>query len=73
MSEQRFDVIIDEKDEDGNDMPDGRSRLLVFRDGKKVAEHWDGGEPEDQFFFRDWSWVPSALEQAYKWGQEDGK
>lgn len=22
---------------------------------------WDGGEPEDQYFFRRWSWVPGLL------------
>lgn len=32
----------------------------------------DGGEPEDQTFYRDWSWVPQALEDAYRRGHQDG-
>ena len=23
--------------------------------------HWDGGEPEDQYYFRKWGWVPGLL------------
>lgn len=23
--------------------------------------HWDGGEPEDNYFFRSWGWVPGLL------------
>lgn len=23
--------------------------------------HWDGGEPEDQYYFRKWAWVPGLL------------
>lgn len=28
----------------------------------------DGGEPEDQSLYRDWSWVASALERAFNLG-----
>jgi len=34
--------------------PDGRVARVV---------EWDGGEPEDQSFARDWSWVPDVLNQ----------
>ena len=33
---------------------------------------FDGGEPEDNSFIRDWSWVPGALEQAYEEGFSRG-
>ena len=46
--------------------------LSIMRNYKTIEEHADGGEPEDQSFGRDWSWVPEALEQAYKYGLEDG-
>lgn len=32
----------------------------------------DGGEPEDQIFRRDWSWVAPALQDAFELGQETG-
>lgn len=28
--------------------------------------HWDGGEPEDNYFFRSWSWVPHLLNTERK-------
>ena len=45
--------------------------LLVLHDGK-VTEHWDGGEPEDASFGRDWSWIPPTIDTAYKAGVTDG-
>ena len=33
----------------------------------------DGGEPEDQTLWRDWSWVVPALHQAYEDGKNDYK
>ncbi len=50
-----------------------RQKLEVHRNGELVEEYSDGGEPEDNSFIRDWSWVPDMIEQAYKWGLEDGK
>lgn len=32
----------------------------------------DGGEPEDQLFRRDWSWVAPALQDAYDRGKRNG-
>lgn len=32
----------------------------------------DGGEPEDQSFRRDWSWVPDELQKAYDAGYRKG-
>jgi hypothetical protein len=49
-----------------------RNELIVEHNGKVIEEHWDGGEPEDNTFSRDWSWVAGAIERAYKLGLEDG-
>jgi hypothetical protein len=32
----------------------------------------DGGDPEDQILVRDWSWVVTALNEAYEKGVHDG-
>ena len=34
---------------------------------------YDGGEPEDQLLVRDWSWVTSALDAAYRRGLSKSK
>ena len=33
----------------------------------------DGGEPEDNSFYRDWAWVVGELNAAYERGLKDGK
>jgi uncharacterized lipoprotein NlpE involved in copper resistance len=48
-------------------------RLQVVRDGTVIREEADCGEPEDQSFCRDWSWVETALREAYAFGLEDGR
>ena len=50
---------------------DWRSELII-EDDNGTREHWDGGEPEDNTFGRDWNWVPQELERAYKQGLKDG-
>lgn len=47
--------------------------LLVRRtaDGTETEIGSDGGEPEDQYFFRDWSWVPDALQAVEDRANED--
>lgn len=45
--------------------------LKVFHNDKLIMEHYDGGEPEDNMFSRDWNWVPSAIETVYNLGRED--
>jgi hypothetical protein len=52
---------------------DYRSKLTIIVDNEVSNEFWDGGEPEDNYFFRDWGWVASELERAYKLGFEHGK
>ena len=48
------------------------SRLTIKHNGEVVAEHTDRGEPEDNSFGRDWSWVAPALRDAYERGRKDG-
>ena len=49
------------------------SYLGIFVDGKLADVQCDGGEPEDNSFGRDWSWVVGELIEAYKKGVEDGR
>ena len=42
---------------------DCASTIGIFIDGKLYADYSDGGEPEDQTFGRDWSWVVDELEK----------
>lgn len=50
-----------------------RNALVRFEDGEPVTIlALDGGEPEDNSFFRDWRWVPVALERAYNEGYKRG-
>lgn len=60
-------------EEDGESRYEPRNILTIDRNGKIVGEHTDGGEPEDQSFHRNWSWVQGALMQAYRYGVEDGR
>lgn len=45
--------------------------LLVRREGRTILSGNDRGEPEDNAFCRDWSWVPDALAEAYALGHAD--
>ena len=50
-----------------------RTVMIVHHKGEEISRHYDGGEPEDNTFYRDWNWVPGAIENAYKLGVQDGK
>ena len=50
-----------------------RSTLTVEHNGATVLNKCDGGEPEDNSFARDWSWVPGAIRRAYELGFADGQ
>lgn len=69
MSEKLYEVVMVE-DDDGYRC---RTTLEVRRSGKVVRSHLDGGEPEDNSFGRDWSWVVGALREAYAFGLADGR
>ena len=56
----------------GTEKEDWRTTIKIIYNGNIVGEYCDGGEPEDQTFSRDWSWVPDHLEAAYNLGKEDG-
>ncbi|HEX7330353.1 MAG TPA: hypothetical protein VF290_02570 [Pyrinomonadaceae bacterium] len=47
-----------------------RSRLIITDDSGE-RDHWDGGEPEDNSFNRDWAWVAEELRAAYEQGKKD--
>lgn len=47
------------------------TKLVIRHNGKALEEYYDQGEPEDNNFYRDWSWVPKELERAYKLGGQD--
>lgn len=49
-----------------------RNKLTV-RTNDWIEEYFDYGEPEDNSFFRDYSWVQPALEAAYQEGLKDGQ
>lgn len=49
----------------------GGYTLRIYRNGVCVSEAQDYGEPEDNCFLRDYSWIKPALEDAYRFGSED--
>jgi len=61
--------IVMEFDNDGYDM---QAELIIKYNGEVIARYWDGGEPEDNSFSRDWSWIDGELERAYNLGYKDG-
>lgn len=56
-----------------SDRDDDERSELTIKDGEGERSYRDGGCPEDNYYFRDWSWVHGELEQAYKQGLIDGK
>ena len=46
--------------------------LLVYHKDKLISVQCDGMEPEDTIFYRDLSWIPELIEEAYKLGLKDG-
>jgi hypothetical protein len=61
------------KEEDKEDYWREAEALDIIIDGEVVETYLDGGEPEDNSFYRDWNWVPTELERAYKKGLEDAR
>lgn len=54
-----------------DDVPDrlkDHSLLIVENAGEIIFAQWDGGEPEDQTFGRDLSWVAGIIQKAYDLG-----
>lgn len=48
-----------------------RSLLVVTHNGEIVFTAIDGGEPEDQSFCRDLSWIPGIIQRAYNIGKSE--
>jgi hypothetical protein len=59
------------EDEDGYGDSDYRKRLVITHNDVQLREYYDGGEPEDNSFGRDWSWIKGELERAYELGRKD--
>lgn len=61
-----------------SDWNDNDWNALIIRYGPEgqVILASDGGEPEDNSFFRDGAWIPGALQEAFhrgvKYGREHG-
>ena len=45
--------------------------LIATHNSKRVVEEYDHGEPEDNSFYRDYSWIKKALLDAYAAGLSD--
>lgn len=67
----KLTVELTDKDEDGREMSDCRQRMVVTYDGKVILDQYEG-EPEDNSFSRDWSFLPSFIEEVYNIGLKDG-
>lgn len=65
---------VPEAEDYSNGYEDDYSYLVIryASDGHKVLGS-DGGEPEDQTLYRNWAWVPEALQEAYDRGVQYGK
>jgi hypothetical protein len=50
-----------------------RRALIVEHGGVEISNEVDSGEPEDNTFGRDWSWIKPLLERVYALGVADGK
>lgn len=66
------DWVDPEKFEDAN-FEDGYSACIAIFNAGKISYRWDGGEPEDNLYLRDWAWVAPALANAYEAGFDDAR
>lgn len=48
---------------------DYRTMMIISGEGILPSSYTDGGEPEDNSFSRDWSWIKTELERAYELGR----
>lgn len=49
-----------------------QSILIVEQNGHVLFMECDGGEPEDQTLYRNWSWIPGIIKKVYELGLEEG-
>lgn len=57
---------------ESEELEDGLTKIIIT-DDSGTRDYQDGGEPEDNYFFRDWSWVFDELDSAYQQGVKDGQ
>lgn len=68
----RYFLETEDEDEDDWDSP----YALVFRqndDGTKTQVGRIGGDPEDNSYYRTYSWIVEALNDAYELGVEHSR
>lgn len=63
-----YEVTVEYPPED-----DAFFMILKIHTEDGVNEYEDMGEPEDNTFDRDYSWIKTELERAYQLGLRDGK
>lgn len=70
MGEERYEVKITENQW----RSPGEGHLLrIIVDGEEIESYPDRGEPEDNCFYRDWSWIDDELRRAYELGRQHEK
>lgn len=62
-----------EIDEDNEWDEGGAAVVRVDPDGSKVEVGWIGSEPEDNTYYRAYSWIVGALNEAYQLGFQTGR
>ena len=50
-----------------------KHELKIYHNNILIESYYDYGEPEDNSFIRDYSWIAKEIERAYKLGKEDAK
>lgn len=66
-------TYIMETDED-DDWSHGCATIIrVNEDGSRTEVGWIGSEPEDNTYYRAYSWILPELNEAYRQGIEAGK
>jgi hypothetical protein len=69
-----FDDLTEEEQQyqpDNGNGKDCSSYIKIEYKGKVIAIHSDAMEPEDCIFYRDLSWITSAITAAYDLGKLD--
>jgi hypothetical protein len=61
------------KQEDDKEFPFLYRVKLIITDDEGAREYFDRGEPENNSFYRDYSWVQTELNNAYEQGKKDGR
>ena len=60
----RFEIIEATDPRVKDNRPYDEYNCGVYDTKTKKVLHWDGGEPEDNTLYRDWSWVVPLLNEV---------